>query len=245
MRYCGWLKVMMVLVLAGWLGTDRLWAEEEKEHPKDKPPLLKEKPEKPPVWEKERPGPREKGDWDELERPFRGEKAPPDRPEKGPREKLDRQLRPEGKPDWRREEGPGPRIPDRPDRPDRPPVGPPEGPPGPPMPPRPDWERLQRTDPEMFRLLRADEELEEQTHRLAMQYRRAPEAEQEHIRKELEALVNKHFEVRQQRRLLEVRRLEEELRRLRETIERRQAHREEIIQHRIRELLGPDDAFRF
>lgn len=270
MRYSGWLKVTMVLVLAGWLGTDRLWAEEEKEHPKDKPPLLKEKPEKPPVfwekekpekpplwekekpekppvWEKQRPGPREKGDWDELDRPFRGEKERPDRPERGPRERQDRPPRPEGKPDYR-EEGRGPRIPerpDRPDRPDRPPVGPPEGPPRPPMPPRPDWERLQRADPEMFRLLRADEELEEQTHRLAMQYRRAPEAEKEQIRKELTALVTKHFEVRQQRRLLEVRRLEDELRRLRETIERRQAHREEIIQNRLRELLGPDDVLRF
>lgn len=97
----------------------------------------------------------------------------------------------------------------------------------------------------MYRLLRADEELEEQTHRLAMQYRRAPDAEKQHIRKELESLVAKHFEVRQERRLLEVRRLEEELRRLRETIERRQAHREEIIEHRLRELLGLEEALRF
>jgi len=113
------------------------------------------------------------------------------------------------------------------------------------MPPRPDWERLQRADPEMFRLLRTDEELEEQTHRLAMEYRRAPDPEKERIRKELEALVAKHFEVRQERRLLELRRLEEELRRLREAIERRQSHREEIIQHRLRELLDPEDALRF
>lgn len=252
---------MAAAMLVGCLSTAWGLAQEKREHPKEKPekpPVVRDKEapeefvprEKPrgPDWD--RPGrleakpPREKAPWDRPDQPARGEKERPpfpprgDRPEAGDR--PDRHPAPEGKPDRPPEERP--RLPDRPERPlEGPKDAPPRGFGG----PRLDWEWLQRTDPDMFQLLRRDTELEEQTQRLAAQYRQAPEAEKEHLRKELEELVGKHFDVRQERRLLEVRRLEQELKRLRETIEKRQSAREKIIENRLRELLGQEDILRF
>ena len=99
---------------------------------------------------------------------------------------------------------------------------------------------MKKADPEMFELLTSDRALERRTGELAMQYRRAPKDGREAIRKELAKTVCEHFEVRQQRRLLELKRLEEELERLRESIERRNEARKDIVSRRISKLLGED-----
>ena len=71
-------------------------------------------------------------------------------------------------------------------------------------------------DPEMYKVLKEDRDLEHRTRELAMQYRRASSDERTKIKQQLEETVNKHFDVRQQRRTLELKRLEGELQRLRE-----------------------------
>jgi hypothetical protein len=90
----------------------------------------------------------------------------------------------------------------------------------------------------MHKLLKADHELERECHELALQYRRAPKAQQDALKKKLEESVNKHFEARQERRLLEVKRLEEEVQRLRESIAKRNEGKPQAVSRRIAELLG-------
>ncbi len=151
-----------------------------------------------------------------------------------------------GPPDGRR----GPRD-DRPGPPDGRPgprdghPGPPDGrpadPDGPPRWPHHDWEAIEREDPEMFKLLKADNDLERDTRELAIQFRVAPTEERDTIRKRVDELVNKHFEVRQERRELELKRLKEELERLSGAIKQRNEARDALVKKRIAQLLGEDD----
>jgi hypothetical protein len=110
-----------------------------------------------------------------------------------------------------------------------------------PMPP----EALERYDPQMYELLKQDQELERQTAELSMQHRRAPEEQREALKKQLTEAVEKHFDARQERRRLQLKRLEEELQSLREAIEKRDAAREEVINRRVSELLGVEDRLGF
>jgi hypothetical protein len=101
-----------------------------------------------------------------------------------------------------------------------------------------EYERLRREDPEMFALLNQDEVLEQQTLEMADKVRRATSDEREKLRMELSELVNKHFDVRQQRRELQLKRMEAELSRLREAIKQRNDTRDSIIKERMTELVG-------
>ena len=112
---------------------------------------------------------------------------------------------------------------------------------GPPRWPHDDWGSMEKNDPEMYQLLKSDMDLDRQARELAMQYARAPKDQREKIKKQVEELVDKHFEVRQQRRSLELKRLEDELKRLREAMERRETARKELVGKRVTGLLGPDD----
>jgi septum formation topological specificity factor MinE len=69
---------------------------------------------------------------------------------------------------------------------------------------------------------------------------REPE-EQEELKRALAEVVEKHFQVRQERRELELRHLEQQLDRLREAIKKRAESRELIIRQRISQLLGDND----
>lgn len=100
----------------------------------------------------------------------------------------------------------------------------------------PDFMRQQ--DPEMFALVSQDEQLEQQTAELADQVRRASGEQRDKLKTQLRDLVNKHFEIRQQRRELQLKRMETELARLREAIKERNEVRESIIQQRLTELTG-------
>lgn len=100
----------------------------------------------------------------------------------------------------------------------------------------PDFMRQQ--DPEMFALVSQDEQLEQQTADLADQVRRASGEQRDKLKTQLTEMVNKHFEIRQQRRELQLKRMETELGRLREAIKERNQAREAIIQQRLTELTG-------
>jgi hypothetical protein len=106
-------------------------------------------------------------------------------------------------------------------------------------------EAMRHRDPEMFRLVQDDNELERRTRELGMQFRQAPPEQRERIQQEVHQMVAKQFELRQQRRTLELKRIEEELKRLREAIERRVKAREQLIQRRVSELLGREDDLGF
>lgn len=97
----------------------------------------------------------------------------------------------------------------------------------------------------MGELFEQDRQLDRQSHELGDQFRRAPNQEREELRGKLREVVEKHFNIRQERRRLELRRLEEELGRLRESIEQREENRSSIIQRRLNELTGEDRGLSF
>jgi hypothetical protein len=96
-------------------------------------------------------------------------------------------------------------------------------------------------DPEMRELLAQDAELERQTFQMADQVRRARPEDREKLTAQLTELVNKHFDVRQKRRGLQLKRMEEELQRLRDAIKERNDSRASIVKERMTELIGNPD----
>jgi hypothetical protein len=100
-------------------------------------------------------------------------------------------------------------------------------------------------DPRMAELDRADQGLNAKSVELSMRFRNAPAAEREQIKQEITEAVNRHFDIRQERRELQLKRLEEELARLKESIQARQQAREEIVKKRLAELLGETDDLNF
>ena len=102
--------------------------------------------------------------------------------------------------------------------------------------------RMREADPEMFELEQNDDRLDRESHELAEQYRRAPEGPaRDELRAKLKDTVSRHYKARQERRQLEVKRLEAQLERLRSTLEKRSKDSDAIIEHRISQLLGEDD----
>src|SRR5262245_10279534 len=117
---------------------------------------------------------------------------------------------------------------------------------GPGMGPGPfEMQRLEQDDPEMYQLFVEDNRLDREALALARRIRQAKSPEREKLQSDLAVLVNKHFDVRQQRRELSLKRMEEELKRLREAIESRSKGREDIVQKRIAELVGDDSGLEF
>lgn len=104
---------------------------------------------------------------------------------------------------------------------------------------------MRANDPEMLELFQKDGQLDRDAHHLAAQYQQAAGEKREKIQKELEELVNKQFDVRQQRRNLELKRLEDQLQRLRDAVSRREKVRKELVEKRVAELLGIDKELDF
>jgi hypothetical protein len=106
-------------------------------------------------------------------------------------------------------------------------------------------EALKDRDPEMYKLLKEDMDFERQSRELAVQYRRASGDERAKIKQQIEDVVGKHFDARQQRRLLELKRLGSELQRLREAIDRRAEARNKLVEKRVSDLVGREDEVGF
>ncbi len=189
-----------------------------------KPPVVRERdrPGPPPVREGERPPmPRREG---EGPQPLREGNPPPQREGEDPR--------PMPRRDGERWFGPQPQFGEdgRPLPPRRP-----EGPPGEPF----------HDDPEMQELIRQDHELERQSFELSHRYREAKGAARDEARTALQKSVEEHFQVRQARRELQIKRISEELARLKEQVEARNTAREDIIRRRVQELVGDEGAIGF
>ena len=112
--------------------------------------------------------------------------------------------------------------------------------------------RERELDQRMSELHMRHEQLEQRSHELAEMLHRLREegtdAENaQRLRAELTSLVEEHFELRGALRQAELERIESELHRLNETVERmrndleqRERERGAIIERRVRELLGDD-----
>lgn len=96
-------------------------------------------------------------------------------------------------------------------------------------------------------------QLEEKVQQLANVYRNFDNPQirpnkditREDVQKEIETLVTKQFDLRQERRQKELKRFEEQIKKLRETIEKRQKARTEIIDRHVKDLLGQEDDMKF
>ena len=95
-------------------------------------------------------------------------------------------------------------------------------------------------DPEMYALLKEDQDFDRASHDLAMQLRRAPTDQKESLKTKLTDAISKQFEARQKRRELELKRLTEELTRIRDQIKKRTEAKDSIIQRRLSELTGQE-----
>jgi hypothetical protein len=105
----------------------------------------------------------------------------------------------------------------------------------------PDWETLQKRDPELFGLMKQELDLERQTRDLLKDYRAADEAKRAEIKQQIQKLVEQHFDTKQQRRELELKRFENELKGLRERLSRRSQAREKIVEKHISDLLSREE----
>jgi len=93
-------------------------------------------------------------------------------------------------------------------------------------------------DPEMRELMKKDAELDRHAHEIAAQLREMRGEERTRLKTRLSEVINEPFEVRQKRRELSLKRMEEELKRLRDAIADRNKSRDSIVDNRVRELTG-------
>ena len=101
--------------------------------------------------------------------------------------------------------------------------------------------RMWENDPEMQRLLEVDASLDRQSQELAEEFRHGPKDKQAEVKKKLEDIVTRQFEARQERRGLELKRLEDEIKRIQTSIDKRNAIKKQIVDRRVSEVLGQDD----
>lgn len=101
-------------------------------------------------------------------------------------------------------------------------------------------------DPELQKLLEEDGKMEQQAQALVAQYcQEKDQQKRAKLKEQLQTLTEKHFDLRQQRRELEITRLEEQLERVRASIKKRTEARDLIIQRRMARLLGEEDDLAF
>jgi hypothetical protein len=95
-------------------------------------------------------------------------------------------------------------------------------------------------DKEMQELVKKESELAKKTQELVANLKGAAADKKAEIRTQLVSTVEAHFAVRQEQRELQLKRIEEEVKKLREAIEKRTTSKKEIIERRIAELTGED-----
>lgn len=105
-------------------------------------------------------------------------------------------------------------------------------------------EALKERNPERYARVSEEKLLESQSRELAQMYRQSDDdAEKERLRKEMEDLLNKLFDYRQVNRQDEMDRLEKKLAELKEANQERLENKSEIVERRLRELLGKQKGF--
>jgi hypothetical protein len=113
---------------------------------------------------------------------------------------------------------------------------------------------MRRQDPDLVKEAELDRKIQE----LCGAYRNSPAdprdsattpgpvpPSREELKKQIDKLVTELFDLRQERRQKELKRFEEQIKRLRETIEKREKSKADIIERHVKELLGQDDDTRF
>jgi hypothetical protein len=101
-------------------------------------------------------------------------------------------------------------------------------------------------DPESQDIYEKELKIEEEVNALVEQYRAEKDGdERTKLKQKLNDISSRQFDIRQQNRALEVKRLEKELVRIRESIQQRTENRVQIIKHRAAQLLHEEDNLDF
>lgn len=101
---------------------------------------------------------------------------------------------------------------------------------------------LKKRDPERFEQMMHERRMEQETGQLAHHYRNSKNAEEkEKIKKEIRERLEKLFDLRAVQKEAEIKRMEEELAKLKEKSKTRQDNRAKIIEQHQKELLGEND----
>lgn len=100
---------------------------------------------------------------------------------------------------------------------------------------------VKREEPEAYPKVKEMYELEIEAQRLSRAFSKASEEEQKEIKRELRKVLERNFEISQEVRELEAKRVEEELKEIRSLLEERQKHREIIIDRHMHTLLYGED----
>jgi len=108
------------------------------------------------------------------------------------------------------------------------------------MGPAPDWRRLEQDDPEMYALMKQDYDMEQKSLEISRNLRQLPTDQRVKSKEELTKLIQEHFDVRQKRRELQIKRMEEDLQKLREAVTKRNESRDSLVRKRLSELTGEE-----
>ena len=101
-----------------------------------------------------------------------------------------------------------------------------------------DIDNMRKNDPERFKLLQADAEMDRKIKELVFKFKKETDVEKkESLRKEISELCVKHFEVRQQRREMDLARMKAWLNQMEQGIEKSRQNKDKIIEQRIKLLL--------
>ena len=107
-------------------------------------------------------------------------------------------------------------------------------------------ESLRKEDRELYERLNRERALEGETVQLALQIRTArTPAEKRRLEESLKKKLEESFELKQQNRREEIRKLEAELDQLRGKLRERERLRAQIVEQRLRELTGQEDPSRW
>jgi len=104
------------------------------------------------------------------------------------------------------------------------------------------WNWSHSEDPETKALREKEQKIEEETDKIVEQYNGTQDKEERaKLKKQLQDKTVEQFDVRQQYRELEVKRLEKELAQIRASIQKRNEKRDEIIKRRIGQLIHENE----
>jgi hypothetical protein len=101
---------------------------------------------------------------------------------------------------------------------------------------------LKEHDPQRYEQVIQERKMESEIEGLAMQCRKSQNNdEKEGLKKQIKSQLEKLFDLREAQRETEIKRLEEQLTKLKEKMKTRKANRDKIIERRQKELVGEDD----
>ena len=101
---------------------------------------------------------------------------------------------------------------------------------------------LKERDPQRYEQVIQERKMETEIKGLAMQCRKSQDNdEKENLKKQIKTRLEKLFDLREAQREIEIKRLEEELTKLKEKMKVRKANRDKIIDRRQKELIGEED----